>query len=329
MNTQKWSCCSFLLAAVAVAGGPARGLALDVESGQFTLTCLEIPDIQRGAGLAVVMQTPGGKTYLYDTGSGYPKDGGWASDYNAGRDSIMPYLQAKGIQALDGVFISHAHYDHYGGLTWLADHVRIGKLYDSGYTFPGEMTAQWAQELGDYDKLRARFKKDGKYQEGHTGDRLDLDERLDVEVVAPPKQFFSEAHPERRPQSDPPAHYLVNANSLSVRVRHGAVVFLLPGDIQKEDQVQSLLPSVPAEKLRCTILVAPGHGIHAVPEFAAVARPEVTIASVFARYGRGIPAPKVYGAVGSKVFVTGLHGRVTVVSDGKSYKLDVERPAGK
>ena len=55
----------------------------------------------------------------------------------------------------------------------------------------------------------------------------------------------------------------------------------------------------------------------------------MTIASVFARDGRGIPAPKVYGAVGSKVFVTGLHGRVTVVSDGKAYKLDVERPAGK
>jgi beta-lactamase superfamily II metal-dependent hydrolase len=106
-------------------------------------------------------------------------------------------------------------------------------------------------------------------------------------------------------------------------------VFLLGGDIQKEDQIQSLLPSVPAEKLRCNILVAPAHGIHAVPEFAAATRPEVTIASIIARYGKGIPAPKVYGAVGSRVFVTGLHGRVTVVSNGKSFKLDVERPMGK
>jgi competence protein ComEC len=329
MGTRKWFWGWFLLGAVAVAGWPAGGRALDPEKGQLTFTCLEIPDIQRGAGLAVVLQTPGGKTYLYDTGSGYPKDGGWASDYNAGRDTILPYLKAAGVKALDGVLISHAHYDHFGGLTWLADQVRIGKLYDSGYTFKGDMTAQWSQELGDYEKLRARFKKEGKYQEAHTGDRLDLDERLEVEVIAPPKDFFTEPHPELRPKSDPPAHYLVNANSLGVRVRHGDVVFLLPGDIQKEDQVQSLVPSVPAEKLRCTILVAPAHGIHAAPEFAAAARPEVTIASVFARYGRGIPAPKVYGEVGSRVFVTGLHGRVTVVSDGKSYKLDVERPAGK
>jgi beta-lactamase superfamily II metal-dependent hydrolase len=93
--------------------------------------------------------------------------------------------------------------------------------------------------------------------------------------------------------------------------------------------VQSLLPSIAPEKLRCQVLVAPAHGIHATPEFAAAARPEVTIASVFPRYAKGIPAPKVYGAVGARVFVTGLHGRVTVASDGKSYTLDVERPEGR
>ena len=283
----------------------------------------------RGAGLAVVLQTPSGKTYLYDTGDGYPKEGGgWAGDYNAGRDTVLPYLKAQGVKALDGVLISHAHYDHFGGLMWLADHIRIGKLYDSGYTFKGDLTG-WEQELGDYDKLRARFKKDGKYQEAHSGDRLKLDEQLEVEVLAPPKAFFSEPHPERRPKNDPPAHYLVNANSLGVRVRHGDMVFLLPGDIQDEDQVKSLLPSVPAGKLRCNILVAPAHGIDVAPEFAAATRPEVAIASVFARWGRDVRARKVFGDVGSRVFVTGLHGRVTVVSDGKSYKLDVERPAAK
>ena len=38
--------------------------------GKFVLTCLEIPDIQRGAGLAIVLQLPNGKTCLYDTGFG-------------------------------------------------------------------------------------------------------------------------------------------------------------------------------------------------------------------------------------------------------------------
>src|SRR4051812_48019839 len=92
-----------LLAAAAVAGWPAGGRAPGQERGTFTFTCPEIADVKRGAGLAVVLETPGGKTYLYDTGNGYPEKGGWAGGYNAGRDTILPYLRAKGIRALDGV----------------------------------------------------------------------------------------------------------------------------------------------------------------------------------------------------------------------------------
>jgi competence protein ComEC len=318
---------SFLTTALLLVG--FEGEVCGQSPGTLVFTCLEIRDVNRGAGLAVVIETPGGKTYLYDTGNGYPEGDGWAGDYNAGRDTILLYLKGKGISSLDGVLISHAHYDHFGGLLWLADHFPVARLYDAGYKFSGESSAAYAEELAAYDRLRDKFKaRPGAYVEAHTGDPLKLDPQLDVEVTAPPKRFFTEPHPEQRPKSDPPAHYLVNANSLGIRIKHGDIVFLLPGDIQKEDQVQSLLPSIAAEKLRCQILVAPGHGIHAVPEFAAATHPEVTIASVFPRYAKGIPAPKVYGAVGSRVFVTGLHGRVTVTSDGKAYKLDVERPDG-
>src|SRR4051812_23825039 len=89
--------------------------------GKMVLSCLEIRDVNRGAGLAVVIETPGGKAYLYDTGNGYPEGDGWAGDYNSGRDTVMPYLESRGIKALDGVIISHAHFDHFGGLLWLVD----------------------------------------------------------------------------------------------------------------------------------------------------------------------------------------------------------------
>jgi len=47
------------------------------DDGKFTFTVLNIPVTQCGAGLAIVMQTPGGKMWLYDTGSGYPSEQGW------------------------------------------------------------------------------------------------------------------------------------------------------------------------------------------------------------------------------------------------------------
>ncbi|OGV72722.1 MAG: hypothetical protein A3K19_02795 [Lentisphaerae bacterium RIFOXYB12_FULL_65_16] len=37
----------------------------------FILTVLNVPDVGHGVGLAVVLQTPTGKTILYDTGCGY------------------------------------------------------------------------------------------------------------------------------------------------------------------------------------------------------------------------------------------------------------------
>jgi beta-lactamase superfamily II metal-dependent hydrolase len=99
----------------------------------------------------------------------------------------------------------------------------------------------------------------------------------------------------------------------------------LPGDIQAEDQVFSLLPSLPIEKFKCDVLIAPGHGLHAPRQFAEATRPEVTLCSVFARYAGGLSARKVFAAVGSKVYVTGLQGQLQVISDGETYTVTAER----
>jgi beta-lactamase superfamily II metal-dependent hydrolase len=42
-------------------------------------------------------------------------------DHNSGRDLIAPLLRQRGVKELDGVVISHAHYDHFGGFAWLVD----------------------------------------------------------------------------------------------------------------------------------------------------------------------------------------------------------------
>ena len=144
-------------------------------SDKFVLTVLDIPDIGRGVGLAIVLQTPGGRTYLYDTGTGYPAPGGWASDQNTGRDLIAPFLRERSIDALDGVIISHAHYDHFGGLLWLVDQIPIAKLIDSGYEFRGEADAHYSRELADYVEIRERFRqRPGAYQAVCAGQTLDL-----------------------------------------------------------------------------------------------------------------------------------------------------------
>lgn len=296
------------------------------ELGHFTLTALNIPDIKRGSGLALVLELPGGTTWLYDTGSGYPEGQGWVENFNAGRDLIVPLLKEHGVSELAGVMISHAHLDHFGGLLWLKEHFPIGRLIDSGYEFSGASDAAYTSELGAYTAVRAEFARKGKYLPAHAGDKLSLDPRLDVEVIAPPAGFFGNPPGAMRPLHDPPAHYLVNANSLGIRIQHGSVIFYLPGDIQSEDIDRSLLPSVDTAKLKCHVLIAPGHGIHGSKAFAEATRPEVSIASVFPRYARTLKSTPELRAVGAKVYVTGIHGWIRVVSDGHGYTVTAEHP---
>jgi|AMFO01.1.fsa_nt_gi Predicted hydrolase (metallo-beta-lactamase superfamily) len=291
----------------------------------FCLTVLNIPDVGRGVGLAIVLQTPGGRTYLYDAGTGYPTADGWERRHNSGRDVVAPWLQARGIDHLDGVIISHAHYDHFGGLLWLVDHWPIARLIDNGYEFAGPRDEHYAQELSDYAELRERFRARHAYQAVQAGDTLDLDPSLRVEVLSPPSDFFCEPHPERRAPENPAAHYMLNANSLMLRIVHGRVRFVLPGDIEREDQLRFMLPSIPAEKLACDILVAPGHGLHSAPELAEVARPGVTIASLFPRWLDHCTAKRVFARDGGRVYVTGEHGDVTVTSDGETWRVEASR----
>ncbi len=312
-----------LLAIISSASGRAAA------PGKFILTALNIPDTQRGAGLALVLQMPGGATWLYDTGSGYPAENGWAGDFNAGRDLIVPFLKERGITELAGVLMSHAHYDHFGGLVWLKENFPIRQLVDSGYEFPGVSKPDYSTELRHYSRLRADFQQRGKYLAAHAGDRLKLDDALEIEVLAPPKDFFGNPEGAVRAPNDPPAHYLVNANSLGIRIQHGSVVFYLPGDIQTEDIDRSLLPFVDREKIKCHVLIAPGHGIHGSKAFAEATRPEVSIASVFPRYARGLKSTPELKAVGAKTYITGIHGWVQVVSDGKSYAVTAEHPDAK
>lgn len=300
---------------------------------EFTLTALEIPDIQRGAGLAILMQTPSGKTFLYDTGSAYPDKSspdGWSGNLQSGRDLIAPLLKERNIKKIDAVFISHAHYDHFGGLLWLMDNVQIDQLIDSGYLFQGTAGDDYRgapiEEIDHYTRTREIFKQRGTYREATAGDILNLAPDLNIEVIAPPKTYFSDPRATTRTKNDSASHYLVNANSIMLRIQFGDVVFLFPGDIQTEDLERSLLPFVDHAKLRCDLLIAPGHGIGRIPdEFMLAARPEISIASVFTRYARGIRSTPTLKQFGVATYITGLHGDIFVTCDGKSLTVTTER----
>lgn len=295
------------------------------DPGTLKITIPSLQNVNGGAGLAILFETPDGKNYLFDTGNGsFQID---PEKYNSGRDTLFPILKRKGIHELDGVVISHAHFDHFGGFQWLLENIPIRNLYDPGYVLPGRDPHDYSGEIGLYAKLRNQYiqKHPNAYHKILGGDRLNWDSRLEVEVITPPKGYFTELKNEKRPKNDGIEHHLLNANALGMRIQHGDVVLLIIGDIQQDYLKEKLWPILPAEKKKCDICILPSHVIHSIPEEASATRPQVAIGSVWAPWAYRIRAWSVYQAVGSVVYVTGVNGDIEIISNGKEFRVRSER----
>ena len=84
--------------------------------------CFDLHVLDVGQGLAVVLQTRA-HTVLFDTGAAY-RGGGSAAE-----QVILPFLQHRGIDAIDWLIVSHADNDHAGGVATLLPLVRPGGIY--------------------------------------------------------------------------------------------------------------------------------------------------------------------------------------------------------
>lgn len=307
---------AFFAAILALTAMPAVGAGADPAPkapGKLVVTYLDTTE----HGLAVVLQSPSGGVFLIDTG---PKN----VKVDSGRDTIAPFLKARGITEIAAIALSHPHSDHYGGAPWLLDNIKVKRLMDSGYDARGMSDA--------YRQLRRQARDRGvAYQTASAGDRLDWDEALEVDVLSPPGEFLAiNADPAKISE-----HGLLNGNSLVLRVQHGKNVFLFPGDAYGVGQ-RFMLENTRRDRLATTIMCAPHHGFNCSPEFAAATRPEIVVASCLDHYENsevvspGLKATEVFGKVGSKVYVTAWHGNVEVVSDGAAYTIKTSRtPAAK
>lgn len=311
-----------ILSLAVLLGGsrPAHADDKNAAPGKLVVTFLEL----KAHGLAAVVQTPSGSAYLVDTGM---KE----SECDSGRDTIAPFLKANGVTELAGIAISHPHGDHYGGAAWLLDNFKVEQFIDSGYE-GRDTTEAHRQQMVAYRKLRQHAGDRGvKHAAVQAGARLNWDQKLDVEVLSPPREFLSL-------DSDPAKvsdHGLINANSLVLRIRHGKNVFLFPGDSYGGAFEQHLMHTVKRDRLRTTILAAPHHGFNSGVSFPELTSPEVVVASCLRDYpanghlayprSPGDHAAMVFGKFGAKGYSTASHGDVRIVSDGNSYTITTER----
>jgi competence protein ComEC len=186
--------------------------------GETVLTFIHV-----GKGDALLLQVPDGGYYMVDTGK--------KKDY----EEIQQVLELKGVTELQGIFISHGHRDHAGGLERILEEYPVERVYLSAHrdaSFEKVDAAAVAEEQGvAVEKLQL-------------GDVLTLGEEgqgVQVEVLGP-------AQPDEENE---------NNNSLILRVVYGDTAFLLMGDTEEASE-ERLMDS--GAELEADVLKLGHHG---------------------------------------------------------------------
>ena len=163
------------------------------EFGTFTLDFLTI-----GKGDAFLLSTPGQQYYLIDTGK--------TQDYV----HIARALRVRNVDRLDGIFLTHGHKDHAGGLAAILQ------------AFPTEKVFYWDQDRYSYKEIFPWEIVPGFDTELislASGDILDLG-GVTARVWLPDKPD---------PENE-------NNNSLVLMLTHGNMKFLMMGDAELEEE---------------------------------------------------------------------------------------------
>jgi competence protein ComEC len=150
------------------------------------------------------------------------------------------------------------------------------------------------------------------YRIAERGQTIEVDHTLQVFVLSPPRQLYSDAP---------------NTNSLVLRISYGMIDFLMTGDVSGDGEDALLTSGYP---LDAEILKVAHHGSSSStsPEFLARVHPEIAIISLGADDPYGYPHKETLYLLkknGVAIYRTDLNGTVVVRTDGLSYSVKTEK----
>lgn len=237
-----------------------------------------------GSGDAILVQL-GGQSFLVDTG---PKKAG---------AQLLRALAARGVKRLDGVFLTHPHSDHIGGMKTVAQRYEIGMLYAPAFALDMQKTNKLAADLGlSLQRLSA-------------GDKVTADSGAVFEVLGPLMLNGDDD----------------NDNSLVLRLNAGGLTWLLTGDMQFAEET-SLMRS--GTGLKADVLKVGNHGNPDATseEFGRAVSPSAAVISTSTLEDDDSANPRVKSALGgADVYITQDYtlGVLLTAQDGRLEAADL------
>ncbi|MBU8898278.1 DNA internalization-related competence protein ComEC/Rec2 [Corallococcus sp. H22C18031201] len=242
-----------------------------------------------GQGDAVVLSSRGHHALL--------DAGGVPQGADPGERIVVPFLRHAGISHLELAVLSHPHPDHALGLVSTLAKVPTERLWLAAGT------AEGALSRAVVDSARGAVVE--QVELGHPSVKLG---EATLEVLGPPR--------------DRELMEGVNDQSIVLRVRHGDVTVLLPGDVEAEGEA-ALLEHLGGP---VTVMKAPHHGSRtsSSEELLTRARPRHVVFCVGRRNRFGFPHEEVltrYAAMGTTCWRTDVDGAITLESDGQDVRM--------
>ncbi len=261
----------------------ALGLALSLwprEPGPLRVSVLSV-----GHGLSVLIESPSGRTLLYDAGM--------MGNARRATDIVQQTLWHRGHSRLDGLVLSHADADHINGAAGFIRTLPIGRIFVSPQFL--DWTQPEVRQVLDSAK-HCRVPVRLTWQD----DLLPLGDGVRCRVL----------HPTANEMLSPD-----NANSIVLLIEYAGRRFLLTGDLER-DGLLRLLNSPPQQ---CDVLLSPHHGSLGAntTDLARWARPNWLIVSADRRANLNTLRSR-FGAE-TKVLSTAEHGAITfeIHADGR------------
>jgi len=263
-------------------------LLLPLPQSSLRVTFLDV-----GQGDCALIQTPSGTTILIDSGS---------SDIKAMADyRLIPFLESKGIDHLDYVFLSHTDEDHINGIAdWLEIGGTIGTAILPALSDTLTATPSYQQTidmLTSYQTPLHFFSQGMSWQENE----------LILTCLAPVDPFSRQSA----------LYQSLNTASQVLMLQYQGIRILFTGDCEEEGEAL-LLSYLQENDLTCHILKAGHHGSTYATSQALLTQlqPQAVIVScgIHNRYGH--PHPTMLDRVestGAICHVTASCGAVSVM----------------
>ncbi len=259
---------------------------------------LRVTFINVKQGDACLVQFPKGEAMLVDGGEARP----WLQ---AGERLVVPLLDYFAIKRLKYVVATHAHTDHFGGLSAVLTHCTVDTLVISTYPDRSERFVEF---------LKQAVQKGIAVKAVHRGERLYPASNVRCYVLHP-FGAFQKVHQGKGRE--------VNNSSVVLKLCYGQTSFLLTGDAQKSAE-QAL--ETYGDWLRATVLKAGHHGsiTSCTEPFLNLVSPEFTVISVGRGNKFGHPSPVILQRLqerGVPVLRTDRLGAIMFESDGSQVQV--------